>query len=109
MKLLGFAIITAIAFAQAPAAMAQHGHDHGAKPVQQDQKAHDATGSVTRVDRSKGKATIKHGPVASLNWPGMTMGFDVKDPALFDKLKPGTKVDFSFVESGKGYVITQVK
>ena len=73
------------------------------------QQAHEASGSVVRVNPAKGQAMIQHGPVASLNWPGMTMGFDVKDKALFDKLKPGAKIQFTFVESGRSYVITKVK
>ena len=32
--------------------------------------------------RNGGAVTIAHGPVASLKWPGMTMDFKVKDPAL---------------------------
>ena len=73
------------------------------------QKEHEAKGSVVRVNSAKSQAMIQHEPVASLNWPGMTMGFDVKDKALFDKLKPGAKIQFTFVESGRSYVITKVK
>ena len=68
---------------------------------------HKATGVVTKVD--KDKVSIKHGPVASLKWPAMTMAFKVKDKALFDKLKQGQKVEISFVQSGKDYTITEVK
>jgi Cu(I)/Ag(I) efflux system protein CusF len=39
----------------------------------------------------------------------MTMGFTVKDKALLDKLQPGKKVEFEFVQQGKDYVITTVK
>jgi hypothetical protein len=60
-------------------------------------------------DRDRGKVTIKHGPVASLNWPGMNMAFGVKDKALLDKVKPGQKIEFSFVEQGRDYVVTEVK
>ena len=69
---------------------------------------HKATGVVTKAD-GKGKVTIKHEPVQSLNWPSMTMGFVVKDKALADKLKPGAKVEFEFVQEGKDYVVTKVK
>jgi len=37
------------------------------------------------------------------------MGFVVKDKTLADKLKPGAKVDFEFVQDGKDYVVTSVK
>ena len=39
----------------------------------------------------------------------MTMTFKVKDKAMLDKVKQGDKVQFSFVQSGKDYTITQVK
>ena len=44
-----------------------------------------------------------------MNWPAMTMGFQVKDKMLFDKLAVGKKVDFEFVHGTKGYVVTAVK
>ena len=70
---------------------------------------HQATGVVTRVDAAKGKVSIKHDPVQSLNWPSMTMAFTVKDKALLDKMKKDRKIDFEFVEQGKDYVVTRVK
>jgi Cu(I)/Ag(I) efflux system protein CusF len=73
------------------------------------QASHKATGTVSSVDRDRGKVTIKHGPVPSLNWPGMNMAFGVKDKALLDKVKPGQKIEFSFVEQGRDYVVTEVK
>ena len=73
------------------------------------QASHKASGTVSSVDRDRGKVTIKHGPVPSLNWPGMNMAFGVKDKALLDKVKPGQKIEFSFVEQGRDYVVTEVK
>jgi Cu(I)/Ag(I) efflux system protein CusF len=72
-------------------------------------KPHKAAGTVKSVDRSAGRVTIAHGPVASLKWPAMTMGFGVRDKALIDKLSPGTKVEFEFVQQGRDYVITSAK
>ena len=73
------------------------------------QTAHKATGVVTRVDAAKSRVTIKHDPVPSLNWPGMTMGFAVKDKATLDKLAKGKKIEFEFREEGREYVVTSVK
>ena len=79
-------------------------------PVQaQTAAAHQATGVVKSVDRAKGAAMLAHDPVKSLNWPAMTMGFQVKEKALFDKLQPGKSIAFEFVQEGKNYVITSVK
>jgi Cu(I)/Ag(I) efflux system protein CusF len=85
------------------------GMDVGKKPVAAPQASHTATGVVKKVDPKAGTVTLAHDPVKSLNWSAMTMGFTVKDKALLDKLQPGKKVEFEFVQQGKDYVITTVK
>ena len=70
---------------------------------------HVATGMVKKVDPKSGLVTLAHDPVKSMNWPAMTMGFQVKDKMLFDKLAVGKKVHFEFVQGTKGYVVTAVK
>jgi Cu(I)/Ag(I) efflux system periplasmic protein CusF len=86
--------------------MDMKGMDMGKKGEGQ---AHKATGKVTKVDSAKGMVTINHEPVPSMKWPSMTMAFKVKDKAMLDKVKQGAKVDFSFVQSGKDHVITEIK
>ena len=71
--------------------------------------AHKASGKVTKVDKASGSVTIAHGPVASMSWPSMTMSFKAKDKGMLDKVKPGDQVEFSFVESGKEHMITEIK
>ena len=83
--------------------------DAGKKPAAAAQTAHKATGVVKKIDPRAGTVTLAHDPVKSLNWPAMTMGFTVKDKALFDKLAGDGKVDFEFVQQGKDYVVTSVK
>src|SRR5437588_8311464 len=51
-------------------------------------------GEVRKVDKEAGKITIKHGPLANLDMPGMTMVFRVKDPAMLDRVKEGDKIKF---------------
>jgi Cu(I)/Ag(I) efflux system protein CusF len=70
---------------------------------------HQATGVVKSVDRVQNSVTLAHDPVKSLKWPAMTMGFTVKDKALLDKLQPGKKIEFEFVQQGRNYIITSVK
>ena len=72
-------------------------------------KTHKGSGTVTKVDPAKGAVTISHGPVESMNWPAMSMTFKAKDKKMLDHVKEGDKVDFSFVQSGKDYVITSLK
>lgn len=70
--------------------------------------AHKASGTVKSVDAAKGSASIAHGAIQSLEWPAMTMTFKLKDKAMAGSLKPGEKIDFNFVQSGKDYVITEI-
>ena len=72
-------------------------------------KVHKASGKVNKVDQANGTVTVAHGPVASMNWPSMSMAFKVKDKAMLDKVKSGSQVEFSFVQSGKDYMITEIK
>ena len=72
--------------------------------------SHKAEGSIDAVDVKDGTLSIEHGPVASLNWPGMTMEFKVANEALLKDLKPGVAIEFEFVERQPGeWVITALK
>lgn len=99
----------------APAAFAQQkmddmkGIDAPKAAASSAQMTHMATGVVKKVDTQAGLVTLAHEPVKTMNWPAMTMGFQVKDKMLFDKLAVGKKVDFEFVQGSKGYVVTSVK
>ncbi len=53
-----------------------------------------SAGEVKKVDKSSGKVTIKHGPLANLGMPAMTMVFRVKDPAMLDQMKEGDRINF---------------
>jgi Cu(I)/Ag(I) efflux system periplasmic protein CusF len=72
-------------------------------------EAHKGSGTVEKIDTAKGTVTLAHGPVKTMNWPAMTMTFNVKDKAMLDKIKPGAKVEFGFVQSGKDHVVTEIK
>lgn len=53
----------------------------------------ETSGEVRRIDRAAGKVTLRHGPITGpLDMEGMTMVFQVKDPALLDRLKPGDNI-----------------
>jgi Cu/Ag efflux protein CusF len=66
-------------------------------------------GTVNSVDIAAGKANITHEPVPALKWPGMTMGFVVKDTAGLRQVKPGDRVDFLIAKEGGSYVITRIE
>lgn len=69
---------------------------------------HVGEGKVETVDA--GGITISHGPVASLKWPSMTMGFSKPDATAFADVKPGDTVRFEFKEGGPmGYELLSVQ
>ena len=55
---------------------------------------HRADGTVKAVDARSGSVSVAHGPVASLNWPSMTMDFKAANDALLAGLKPGAAIIF---------------
>ena len=73
-------------------------------------KASDLTdGEIRKVDMENKKITIKHGEIKNLDMPGMTMVFQVKDPAMLDKVKAGDKVKFSADKIGGAFVVTDIQ
>lgn len=70
---------------------------------------HKTSAMVKSVDAVNSKVMLAHGPVATLNWPAMTMSFRVEDKLLLKKLTAGRKVDVEFIQKGSDYVITAVK
>jgi uncharacterized cupredoxin-like copper-binding protein/Cu/Ag efflux protein CusF len=68
-----------------------------------------ADGEIRKVDKDTKKLTIKHGEIKNLDMPGMTMLFQVKDPAMLDMVKPGDKVRFRAEKAGGGIVVTEIQ
>jgi Cu/Ag efflux protein CusF len=66
-------------------------------------------GEVRKVDKGNRKITLKHGEIKHLNMPGMTMVFQVKDPALLDRIKPGDKVRFHAEQVNDTLIITTIE
>lgn len=51
-------------------------------------------GEVTRVNKDTQKITIRHGPMPHLDMPAMTMVYVVKDPAMLEQVRVGSKIRF---------------
>jgi Cu/Ag efflux protein CusF len=68
-----------------------------------------ADGEIRKVDLENKKITIKHGVIKSLDMPGMTMVFQVKDPVMLDKVKAGDKIRFSAEKAGSAIVVTDIQ
>jgi Cu(I)/Ag(I) efflux system protein CusF len=68
-----------------------------------------ADGEVRKVDKDNNKITLRHGEIKSLDMPGMTMVFRVKDPALLDKVKVGDKVRFAAEQTDGALFVTAIE
>ncbi len=71
--------------------------------------SHQAVGTVDALGPNE-TVTVSHEPIASLKWPAMTMDFAFANASLAGGAKPGTRIEFEFVERKPGeFVITSVK
>lgn len=68
-----------------------------------------AEGEVRKIDKENQKITLKHGDIKNLDMPGMTMVFQVKDPAMLEKVKAGDKVRFKAEKSNGAIVVTDLQ
>ena len=66
-------------------------------------------GEVRKIDKENRKITLKHGEIKNLEMPGMTMVFQVKDPALLDMVKAGDKVMFKAEKANGALVVTEIQ
>lgn len=67
-----------------------------------------ATGVVESVDPAARTVTIAHDPVATLQWPAMTMTFQAPDVDL-GAIEQGDRVAFEFTSSGMDGTITSIR
>ena len=108
---IGFALIGA-AHAQTPepsSAPAETAAPTGAAQAQPASGAEMTEGEVRKVDKDNKKITIKHSPLKSLDMPGMTMVFGVKDDTVLDKVQPGEKVQFQAEKIDGKFVVTAIE
>ena len=66
-------------------------------------------GEIRKVDKATKKITIKHGRIANLDMPGMTMVFQVADPAMVNKVKVGDKVKFLAEDRSGAITVTKIE
>jgi Cu(I)/Ag(I) efflux system protein CusF len=66
-----------------------------------------ASGEVRRVDAAAGKVAIKHGAIAALDLPALTLVYQA-EPALLADIKPGDKVQFTATRKDQAYVVTKI-
>lgn len=108
MKLVS--LIAAAAMTAAPAAFAQSSTNHPSHHAGATSAATAmAEGEVRKVDKEQGKLTLRHGPIASLDMPPMTMIFRVADPKMLDSLKQGDKVKFAAENKNGAITVTAIE
>lgn len=73
-----------------------------------DSQIHQGRGMVNKVDLKAGKINISHQAIKSLQWPQMTMDFNVQDKSALEGIKPGMQVNFELAKFGSGYRITRI-
>ena len=66
-------------------------------------------GEVRKVDKDARKITLRHAEIKQLDMPAMTMVFQVKDPAMLDKVKAGDKVKFKAENAGGAMTVTEIE
>jgi Cu/Ag efflux protein CusF len=68
-----------------------------------------AEGEIKKINRDSKKMTIKHGDIKSLDMPGMTMVFQIRDTSLLETFKTGDKVKFVVEKSDGAFVVTSMQ
>jgi Cu(I)/Ag(I) efflux system periplasmic protein CusF len=99
------AVALAAALALPLSGVAQQASDHAAHHP----AAALSDGEVRKVDKDANKITIKHGPLANLDMPAMTMVFQVKDPTMLNQVKAGDKVRFQAEKVGGAFTVTRIE
>lgn len=66
-------------------------------------------GMVRKVNKAQGKLTLRHGPLANLDMPAMTMIFRVTDPAWLEQVKPGDNIRFQADKVNGKLTVTQLE
>ena len=66
-------------------------------------------GEVRKIDAARQKITLRHGPIANLGMPPMTMVFKVQDAAQLEGLKVGDKVSFVAEQQGGQFVASELQ
>ena len=72
-------------------------------------EAPQSEGVVRKVDAAASKITLRHGPIANLDMPPMTMVFRVAPPMLLEGLKAGDKVRFRAEEINGAFTVTAIE
>ena len=65
------------------------------------------SGEIRRIDAEAGKVTIKHGAIAELELPAITLVYLI-DTTLLEGFQPGDRVKFTAKRQNGQYVVTKI-
>lgn len=113
-RALGVAVAVLALLTGAPAGAQGTAPAAGAAPVAAPnaaapQATAKAEAEVRRVEPSTGRIQLRHGYIANLDMPPMTMVFRVKNAALLDGLKEGDKILFTAEKIDGAYTVTSLE
>ncbi|WP_236844313.1 copper-binding protein [Bordetella sp. 02P26C-1] len=66
-----------------------------------------ASGEVRRVDKTAGKVALKHGEIAALELPAMTLVY-LATPAMLVDIEPGDRVRFTAARRSGQYILLEI-
>jgi Cu(I)/Ag(I) efflux system protein CusF len=99
-------IATAAAFALAGCGQQQKSEPQANAPAAETGQTYSGAGTIAAI--AGNQVSIKHGPIAGIGWPAMTMTFTA--PAdVAQGASVGDQVDFSFRKSGTAYLLTSLQ
>jgi Cu/Ag efflux protein CusF len=104
-----FAFLLVFSAASFTTAYAQDKHHSHADAVSDVSASHMAEGEIKKINRDSKKMTIKHGDIKSLDMPGMTMVFQIRDNSLLETFKAGDKVKFVIEKLDGAFVVTSMQ
>lgn len=87
----------------------ESGGTRGMQEPAPDGAQHSAEGTINSVDAASDTVNISHEPVTSIGWPAMTMNFQLADPSLATRVRPGQRVEFTFRTDQGSATITDVR
>lgn len=106
LALAAIVLASAVSAQQAPPQSADHASHHSSTAADTSPQSE---GEVRKVDIAQGKVTLRHGPLANLDMPAMTMVFTAADPKLLDGLKQGDKVRFTADKRDGTFFVTAIE
>lgn len=66
-------------------------------------------GVVRKIDAANARVTLRHGPIANLDMPPMTMVFRASRAGMLEELRPGDRVRFDAELKDGVYTVTRIE